>query len=285
VFLWKFFEAASGKEFIPHYQFKDGIGVGDCVGQSTAAAVDMLMATEIVLHKEPEVWVAKASIEAIYGGGRVEMGTDYGSDPHGLATDDAIEYIKKYGILHRIDYPDQGYDLSEYEIPRSLKWATAGVPDILEPLAKEHPVQQYSKVANFDELSDALAAGQPVVIGSSYATKDTRDAEGFGELYTSGGQTYRRGRFFNLPRKKWAHCQVFVGIRNATDRPGALLLNSHGPDWITGGKSFGMPDGSCWLTPEHCNLTIKDWGEAFAISSYVGHPGDRIERIKNHKLF
>ncbi|MDH3443231.1 MAG: hypothetical protein OEN50_04845, partial [Deltaproteobacteria bacterium] len=205
--------------------------------------------------------------------------------PNGMLVDYAIEYVKAYGILHRINYATQGHDLREYSIPRCREWAMSGVPDELEPLAKQHPVQQHSNVKDFDALSDAIAAGQPVIIGSTYAVKDTRDGEGFGELYTGGGTYYRRGRFWSIARTKWYHCMAFIGIRNGTDRPGALLLNSHGPNWISGPKSFGQPEGSCWLTPEHVNLMLGDWDEGYAISAYKGHPGSRIEKIKKHRLF
>lgn len=291
VFLWKFLEHTTGGPYVPHYQFKDGQGIGDCVAQAVAGAVNCLMATEIVLHKELEEWKALASIEAIYGGGRVEVGMNrYEWEPsssNGCVGVWALEFIKDWGVLHQLKYGDT--DLSGYSIPRSQKWAFDGVPDELEDIARQHPVQQFSKVSNFDDLSDALAGGQPVVIGSTYAVKETRDQDGFGSLYTGGDRFWdrRRRRWFQTAdRKKWYHEMFFAGIRNETERPGALLVNSHGSDWITGPKSFGQPDGTCWLSPDECDLMLKDWDEGYAISAYKGHPADRIDEIKRkHKLF
>lgn len=287
-FLWKFLEQVQGGPYVPHYQAKNGNNVGDCVAQAVSGAVDTLTATEIALHKELEKWIALSSIEAIYGGGRVEVGMNRydwtPSSSHGCVGVWALEYIKDWGVLHQLDY--DGLDLRGYDIARSKDWAFEGVPDVLEDIARQHPVQQFSKVPDFDALSDALAAGQPVVIGSTYAVKDTRDKDGFGELYTGGDRVWNRGRWRLAGRKKWYHEMYFAGIRNKTDRPGALLVNSHGPNWIGGPKSFGQPDGTCWLTPEHCNLMLKDWDEGYAISAYKGHPSDRVDKIKRkHKLF
>jgi hypothetical protein len=282
VFLWKFLESSLGHEVQPHLQSSEG----DCVGQAYAMGVDLLTATEIHLLKEQERWVAKASVEMIYAGSRVEVGGKELLGRPGSMGEWGAEYLKRYGVLHRIKYGD--IDLTGYDPLRSRKYRDRGVPDRLEPIARQHPVQRYTVIKNFDEACDAMAGGQPIIICASYAPKldrnkkAHRDKDGFIKLETGCGC----GRSWCFRRRKiWQHAWCAIGFDRKSDKPGLYIINSHGPDWIDGPRPHGLPQGAFKLTPEHANLMIQDWGDAYAISAYVGHPGDRVQKLRRFKLY
>jgi hypothetical protein len=289
VLLWKYFESITGKPLEPHYQGNVGNvdGEGDCVAQAFGLGVDILTATEILLHKEREKWINKSSVEMIYAGSRVEIGKNKLNGKGGSLGEWAADYLQQYGVLHRVKY-DQ-LDLTGYDPARSRKYRDIGVPDDLEPIAKEHPVQEHSKVADFDAACDALSGGQPIVVCCTYApVRDRngiaqRDQNGFIQMDTGG--SYRRGRRWFSYRDKWYHAWLIAGCDTESDQPGLYFINSHGKNWIDGPQPDGIPDGGFKLSPEHANLMIKDWGEAYAISAYKGHPGNRVHKLKKHKLY
>lgn len=286
VLLWKHLEASLGAPIEPHKQTSEG----DCVGQAFAIGVDILTATEIHLLNEQEQWVAKASIEMIYAGSRVEIGEGKMRGKPGSHGEWAAKYLQQYGVLHRLQYDK--YDLRGYDPSRSRQYRDAGVPDSLEPIAREHPVKKYTVVSDFNEACDAMAGGQPVIICASYKPildrqgKANRDENGFIDLETGESKRWcKKCRRFHGRRKKWQHAWCAIGFDRKSDNPGIYIINSHGKDWIDGPRPHGLPEGAFKLSPENANLMIKDWGQAYAISAYVGHPGKRVEKLRKFKLY
>ena len=291
VFLWKNLEKEIG-EIEPHYQgpTEDGIpGEGDCVGHATAMGCDVLAATDIHLRNEPERFFAKASVEAIYWGSRVEIGQQ--DDPalsilgrpgsHGFW---AADWVRKYGVLHRTVYhsaTDQ-LDLTGYHPGRSRSRRDTGVPDWLEPVAKAHPVKITTNVETGMEGVDAICAGNPVLTCSSYAFRPERDERGFCKAY--GEQTVRRGwRGFSRFRIQWWHALVATGVVFYEDGIGVLIQNSHG-DWNGGPRPFDIPRGSFFVDFPTWDAMVRDWGDCHALGSYYGH---QIRQYRNrlHKLW
>lgn len=284
VLLWKFLEAATGKPVEPHLQSNN---VGDCVAQAFGMGVDLLAASEIYLLGENERWFAKSSVEMIYAGSRNEIGGSAFKGQPGSEGKWAAEYLKQYGVLHRTKYDT--LDLTVYSSIRSKQYRDLGVPDELEPIAREHPVMHYTKVADFDSACDAMAGGQPVIICSSYAPVDgknsRRDEDGFIKLDTGNGRWCLQCRKWHSKRTKWYHAWCMIGFDKESDRPGAYIISSHGTDWITGPRPHGLPEGAFKLSPEHFNLMVQDWNDSYAISAYVGHPGKRVDRLRKHRLY
>ena len=271
VFLWKNLEREIG-EIEPHYQGSapDGTpGEGDCVGHAAAMGCDVLSASDIHFLNEREKFLAKSNVEMIYAGSRVEIGGDQisGGGSRGIW---AAKYLKQYGVLHRIQYKDEqnSIDLSGYHPGRSRQYRRSGVPDWLEPIARQHPVQEYTNVRTGKEALDAICAGQPVIMCSSYAFHDLRDDEGFCQPYLGG--TYKRGwRQFSF-RKQWWHAMVMTGALLEGGRVGGLIQNSHGA-WNSGPRPYGIPVGSFFVDLKYIDLMVKDWGDCWALSSYKGH--------------
>lgn len=243
VLLYKNFE----KIGVPFHVINQG-SVGSCVGCGTAAAVDMLKATEIALGDREE-FNNYTAVEPIYGGARVTIGGGR-LRGDGCVVSWAIQYINQYGTLARGKYGN--VDISQYSADRCKKWGvSSGFPKSLENLSKEHLVTQFAKVSSYSEVCDSIANGYPVIFGSNLGFTNKRDSEGFAKVSGS-----------------WAHCQYLGACDDNNRRPAALCINSWG-NWNSGPKRFDQPDGSYWLDAEVIDRICR--GEAFSISGFDGY--------------
>jgi len=233
---------------VPHDQNdKPGeLGEGDCVGQATAMGGDILASTNIHMLQIREKWIAKASVEMVYAGSRIEIGKE--NNPYnpeqknwikgrgGSHGEWAAMFVRDYGYLHRKVYHKNGnrLDLTGYSPTRSREYRDVGVPDWLESIAREHPVKEVTNVQSGREALDAVCAGQPVLMCSSYAFGSERDAEGFATPYMNSASRKRRGRrWFRNLRVQWWHAMLLTGAILEGNREGGVIQNSHG-DWNSG---------------------------------------------------
>lgn len=250
--LWyRMFEKVTGGRLVPHRQ-----GIGDCVGHGFALGVDFLTCHQIEILKKREKWVAKASSEWIYGVSRCEVGGQFGRWSDGSTGVWAAEAVSEYGIILRQPYPG-GYDFTTYDPDVAKELGAKGGPDVLEPLAKEHPVQTVALVNSWEECRDAIYNGHMVAMCSNL---------GFGD-----GQATRDSEGFLRKRGIWYHCMFLGAVDDEYKRPGALAINSWGPDWVTGPKRHDQPEGSFWIDAEHIDNAMKQ-GDSIAMSTYKGYP-------------
>ena len=56
---------------------------------------------------------------------------------------------------------------------------------------------------------------------------------------------------------------------------GGVLQNSAGR-WNTGPQPYGMPDGSFGVETKYLDLMVKDFNDAWALSSYTGYEANMI---------
>lgn len=248
VLLHKIYEAATGLSF-PVWKQE----IGDCVSFGYALAVSVLMAVQKSVNAAQQI-PGPAATEPIYGGSRVEIGNH--NEPRKPSEGDgstgvwAAQWIKQYGVLLRSKY--NNFDLASYSGERAKEWGWKGVPDDLEPIAKQHPVLNYALVTTYEEARDALSNGYPVTVCSNQGFVNKRDDEGFARPYGT-----------------WAHCMCFVAVDDAYERPGLLCCNSWGNAWIEGPKRHDQPDGSFWVDAEIVDrmLGMRD---SYALSNFVG---------------
>jgi hypothetical protein len=108
---------------------------------------------------------------------------------------------------------------------RDREWGRNGVPDVLEPFAKERRCSETTLATSFNEAAAAISNGYPVVVCSGQGFSMSRDEDGF---CRAGGV--------------WWHCMCFIGVRYGK-RPGLLCANSWG-DSNTVGKHYpaDMPE-------------------------------------------
>jgi len=253
VLLHRFVEQIIG-EFPIHKQ-----AIGDCVSHGWGLCTDVLACVDIAVRKEAEEWKAEAATEAIYGGSRVEIGGGRLGNSDGSTGAWAAEFVSKYGILARLAYGS--VDLTSYSGQRAKDWGRRGVPDDLEPVAREHPVKTTSLVTTYEEARDAIANGYPVAVCSMQGFSDRRDGEGFAR-----------------PQGSWAHCMSFIAVDDQHSRPGLLCMNSWGPSWISGPKRHDQPEGSFWVDAVTCTSMLRG-RDSFALSGFVGYPRRELDYI------
>jgi hypothetical protein len=166
------------------------------------------------------------------------------------------------GILYKQKYGS--VDLTSYSIPRSRDWGNTGVPLDLAKEANKHTARAVAQVKTWEELSAALESGfcVPVCSNVGFAATNVRDEDGF---LPRGGQ--------------WNHCLLIAGIRHAANAPangmkrprdGALIINSWGGRWCSGGKlPSDQPDGSFWAERKDVEAILAQ-GDSFAIGGVSG---------------
>jgi len=231
--------------------------IGDCVAQGAAYAVDAVKAVDIYINGDFETWVAETATEDIYAGSRVQIGGG-GIRGDGSIGAWAARYVNEYGALPRKKYGN--VDLTIYSGDKARSWGrgSAGVPDSLVKIAKEHPIHTVSRVDTYEECRDLIANGYAVTIASMQGFSSTRDEEGFAK-----------------PQGQWAHQMSILGVDDEYKRPGVLVQNSWGV-WNGGPKRHNQPDGSFWVDAEEIEKRILRKKDSWGFSGYEGFKPQKL---------
>ena len=263
--LYKDYEKVHGKSYVPRTQGR----APSCVGQAVAAAVDFLAAVEIRGGEPERRPPASAAACVIYGLSRIEIGELSPNSMGGSHNLWAVQAVKEYGVVARLNYALLGYDLRQPDPGRAIKFGSSGIPTGLEMIAKIHPVKDYISIDSYEECRDAIYMGCPVAVGST---------QGFGE----GKLTRDKDGFLVPPRRRfwpsvWNHAMVIIGVSDE-GRRGALILNSWGSNWVNGPQRFGdEPAGSFWVDWKIIDRMVKQ-GDSFAIRGFQGYTHYRLWR-------
>jgi hypothetical protein len=234
--------------------------IGDCVSHGWMTPVDTIMAIDVL--KGISEWRGESATESAYALSRVEIGGGRLGSGDGSVGSWMAEAVQQYGTLRRMKYLT--VDLSVYSGQRAKAWGMprAGLPDELEPLAREHPVKTTSLVTSYEQVRDALANGYPIAVCSSQGFTETRDAEGFAR-----------------PSGRWEHCMALLAIDDNPKRPGALCMNSWGPDWIRGPIRHNQPPGSFWVDATVINSMVSRNPDSYVVASVVGYPVQTLDYL------
>jgi len=255
-------DSGKGKTVLLHKLVEQVVGhypvrrqtIGDCVSHGFAGAVDVLKCVEIAKLGQPEAWVAETASEVIYGFSRVEVGGGRlsGDGSYGAWGSKAVN---RYGTLARQKYGS--IDLTRYSGARARQWGARGngVPDVLEPMSREHLVRSTSLVTTYEAARDAIANGYPIAVCSMQGFLPRRDSDGFAR-----------------PSGTWAHCMMFCAVDDSHRRPGLLCVNSWGPNWISGPKRHSQPDGSFWVDADVADNMLRRNPDSYLVSQYEGYP-------------
>ncbi len=231
--------------------------VGSCVGWGASLAVDVLAACDIVWRKEPEAWLGRTIEAGVYGFSRVEArGQRSNNGGDGSTGFHAAKSVRDLGCLHYgVNYG--GVVIAETDKQaRDREWGRDGVPDKLEPFAKERRCSETTLATSFAEAAAAISNGYPVVVCSGQGFSMSRDADGFCK-----------------PGGVWWHCMCFIGVRFGK-RPGLLCANSWG-DSNTAGKHYpdDMPEAvrncSFWVDAEVCDRMLSG-RDSYVYAGYNG---------------
>jgi hypothetical protein len=239
--------------------------VGSCVGWGASLAVDLTSACDIVYRREPEVWRGRTIESSLYGFSRVEArGKTVNNGGDGSTGFHAAKAIRELGCLHYgVEYGSVVIAESG-KAERDRSWGRNGVPNELEPYAKERRCSEVTLAVDFEQAAAAIQNGYPVVVCSGQGFSMSRDADGFCK-----------------PGGTWWHCMVFAAVRWGK-RPGLLCCNSWG-DSNTTGKHYPetMPTAvrncSFYVDAEVCTRMLS--GRDSYV--YAGYSGFRRTQIPN----
>lgn len=234
----------------------------DCTSFATSYCISTLSATEIVLKGDFEEWAGMISTEDIYGGSRVNVGKGQLGRSGGSYGGWVSRYVHEFGTLLRKKY--DYIDLSTYNWELADKWGYTGVPKAMLDVAREHPVKTISLVKTYEEVRAAIANGYPVNVCSSQGFTNQRDKEGF--LQPSGS---------------WPHSMAVLGVDDkgegcSKNRPGVLIMNSWGTEWISGPRRHNQPQGSFWVDADVFEQRMLSDEDSWAYSDFDGYPAKEL---------
>lgn len=222
----------------------EGIGVHNCVSFGWGRGVnDSIL--NAAARGDIEAPAEDVATEPIYGGSRVEVG---GGRIRGDGSVGAwaAKWVAMWGVLLRKVYGQ--HDLTKYSVSISRSWGRSGVPDELEPIARQFPVKTVSLVRSAEEAWKGLGNGYLLPICSNL---------GFASPYRDG---------FCARKGQWNHCMLVRGRtlarKNGSTVKAFPVQNSWG-DYIDGEPFFIDQDGNRVELPEGCFLIT--WEEMEAI--------------------
>lgn len=257
--MYRAHQARYGKPFVVGKQ-----AIGDCTSWGGCHAVFCQDSVSWTLGKLPEPPLLPAT-EPLYGGARVEAQgkPGDGSRPVGGYMDGATgfgvaKFLRDYGVVYREVV--NGIDLTEYSGERAKEMGAFGCGGkndngVMDGIAKKHPCKHVVAIRSWEELTAALESGYPVTLASSQGFASRRGEDGIAEA--SG---------------VWMHQMMACAVRHKKNGESTddvvLILNSWGPNWISGPKvPDDMPDGSFWARRRVVERMLDD---AWAIGDTDG---------------
>lgn len=223
--------------------------IGNCVSKGWSSATSYVDTIQRDRFGLPQL--AEIAATPYYGFSRVEVG---GRKIRGEGSVGAwaAKAAVQYGCLRQQVYGR--YDLTtDDDDVLSAQWGDRGVPDDIEPQARELLVSSTSLVTRWEEVVDAVYNRCPVVVCTRHGFGDRRDQDGF---------VRRQGI--------WGHCWWISAVDDNPKRPGALLTNSWGSSWASGPKRHDQPDGTVWIDAEEVDLCVREEPDSFAIAGLRG---------------
>ena len=238
-------------------------GTGDCVSWEWAHKLDVLMAVLVLLKKLPQEIVARTCSESIYALGRVEIyGKNYAGGA-GMYGGGAAKAVLKLGTLHRLQY--EGHDLRKYSGSRAISWGRNGLPDELEPIAKEHRAGDSICVTDPIAAGALLQSGYPVGYCGSTSWGQQRGPDGIAIRHSRG-----------------SHGMCITGVRyDDSNEPLAFWVANTGHGNHCSGPVGPIPvpvvyaECGSWVHVSKIRRVFAA-GDCFAHSMYQGFPLQKI---------
>lgn len=269
VFLWDYVRAVI-KTDVP----KGPQGIGDCVSWAWSNLVNYVACIQIFQQlksnklikiaggiptiktvneiTEDEAYLLKSVLEeyqecateALYALCRCEVGGQWNSYQDGAVGAWAAKAVSTLGTLSR-------KVVGPYDKQRAKQWGAKGLPDDLEPTAKQHLIKTVSKVTSFEEAVVAIQNGYPVAVCSNRGFTMKRDGQGFCS-----------------PDGTWYHAMLFMA--NRWDRPGLCCSQSWGQNTPSGPVIKGQPDNTFWVDAKVVDYMLRQ-NDSFSGSQFDGY--------------
>lgn len=252
VYLWEAYRKLTGRN-PPEKNQRD---VGSCVSFGTNNAIERTMAADIAQHGARNEFKFICE-EVTYAGSRVEVG---GGRIRGDGSVGAwaAQFVQKWGVVSREKHGQ--YDLTTYDTGRCRQWGSRGVPDDLEPVTREHPVQDITQIKSWEDAKKALAQGYGIAVCSNQGFSMRRDARGVA-----------------APQGNWGHCMCIDGYHAEAGREYGHIENSWGADAHTGPTGWGSPStAGFWADSKTISRMIAA-GDTWAFSSLKGFPSRKFD--------
>lgn len=260
-----------------HAFIANGVAVHNCVSHGCKNCALTTLACELESEKPDEVTgriegkpevpaegikAGVLSTEAIYWWRYERMGP---RSMDGWTCPDAARHVTtNAGLWLRKDYPEFGFNLTNYSAGNIRKYLGRNPPDNVRDFGRQHLIRTATNVKGFEQVRDFLAAGYGVFFCSGVGWESTRNEDGV-----------------SSPRGSWAHSQALVG---ADDRPETVrkygeplicILNSwakwnRGPRKVLG-TSLEIPHGAYWT-----KASILSRMSCIALSSVAGWPRRKL---------
>lgn len=237
--------------------------IGDCVSWGNARLVDYTGVLETYfatgignLEYQP------TATEVIYALSRVEVG---GGQIRGDGSVGAwaAKAVVDYGTLSRKRLDELGIG-GKYSGQRARDWGRSGLPDSLEPHAKEHPIADMTPVRTFKEAAWHIQQGRVVAVCSDVGFENG-----------SNGYTQRDAQGFARPRGNWNHCMCFVSGKMGS-RPGLLLTNQWPKGTVVGPMGdVEIPPCSWWVDAEVVEAMLRQ-NDSFTGTKFKGYPARKL---------
>lgn len=276
---------AEGDHF-NHLFFKEIVGtwhdegpqmIGDCVSWGNGRLVDYTAVLEIYVQLQEKKAQGldilgdietfrqvfePAATEVIYALSRVEIG---GGRIRGDGSVGAwaAKAVTQFGSISRKHLDRLGIG-GTYSGSRARQWGSSGLPNNLEPYAKEHPIADMTPVRTWNDLKFHIQNYRVVAVCSNVGFENG-----------SGGRTQRDAQGFASPRGSWPHCMTFVSTRGGS-RPGALLTNQWPNGTVIGPMGdVEIPPCSWWVEPDVVERMLRQ-NDSFTGTKYKGYPARKL---------
>ncbi len=224
--LCEIYEVTTGKKWNSLNQNPRGFCVGFGNGKMVSLAIAMMA------HAGEITWPgADVAIEPIYGGSRFEVGYQtyrsnipFGGD--GSVGAWAVEWLIKWGVLLKRPYTVGGatIDFTNYDLSRCDSYGGRGVPDALEPIAKEKPIQQAALATDAEQCWKLIGQLHPLVHCSNQGFAMNRNSDGISRAQGS-----------------WAHCAGWSGRFTLANGTRVLRYDNSWEGQADGSGYLGTP--------------------------------------------
>lgn len=281
-----FFQAPSPEQRDQHNHliFRDFTGswhdegpqqIGDCVSWGNGRLVDYTQVLEAWMQiqalkgtgeyqaalDEARYEYQQTATEVIYALSRVEVG---GGQIRGDGSVGAwaAKALTDFGSISRKELDKLGVG-GRYSGQRARDWGRRGLPDELEPAAKQHIIADMTPVRTFNDLAYHVQNLRVVAVCSDVGFDNGND------------RTVRDSQGFARPRGTWNHCMCFVSVKMGS-RPGALLTNQWPEGMVQGPMGdVEIPPCSWWVDADVVERMLRQ-NDSFTGTKYKGYPARKL---------
>lgn len=237
---------------------------GVCVSKGNGRGGQDTLLIDVATGKDGSTWPGEeVASEPVYALSRVEIGGGQISGDGSVGAW-AAKALMDFGLMFRKVYTvgSNTADLTKENDEIACRWGAPGVglPNWMEPIAKEHPVKDVALVDNFDDASDILGSDRVIAVCSNQGFTMRRQANGV-----------------CAPSGSWPHCMLFRGILVLKGGRIVVPCQNSWDDYLGGTLDVETENDGTVTIPEGCFLVDAEVAnrmlrakDSFAMDGAVG---------------